>query len=787
MVIAPSTVERHVANILAKLDKHSRLEIAIWVAEWDGSSAQHQVSGRDHLPSTAPIERRRTNLPVELSSFIGRRKELQELSAAAGENRLLTLSGPGGIGKTRLALRLARNLLSSGSTEVWFVRLEALIDPASVPPAVAAALEVHEPGRPIVDSVAARIGSLAYVLVLDNCDHLLQACAELTTVLLERCPNLHVIATSRESLHIPGERVWRVPEMDLPRAAQPPLEALHTTDATRLFLERASAVRQDLTVSTEEAVTITDICRRLDGIPLAIELAAAQLRALSVHDLGIRLDSRFRLLSGGNRAASPRHQTLRAAIDWSYEQLHATDQNVLNRLSVFAGGWTLEAAEFVAADDRSPIDVIEVLSRLVDKSLVTAEFTRDGGRYRLLQTLRHYAQFRLSERTDYEGARQRHAEFYTRLAEESYTALMRPDHGPWIERLELEHDNLRAAVAYSVESGDARMALRLAGSLWRFWSSRGYLAEASGWLAQLLAVPGGPQDARAAALFGVGRIAAVRGEYASARKYFAECRAIATQLENWSLVAGALTQLGNLAHAQDDLVSARDLLLEALAIRRGRLAAKDLLHNPYGLATCVISLAEVAVEAGSFGEAQELSEEGIVLARDLGDDLLMCHGLECLGRVHLTCGDLPSAFANFLEYAHLSIASRSIDSQLRVIVWLGRLAQVSNQPDRAVRLYGATCALRAAYGFRPSRMADRDTVRAQVALSEREFATLWAEGERLSVPDAIQEGLRLEEVFVPSVGSRGIPRGSVVPWVSRALVRNRRHRSQAARQERASG
>jgi predicted ATPase/transcriptional regulator with XRE-family HTH domain len=484
-----------------------------------------------------------TDLPVPMTSFIGRARELAAVKQRFSSARLLTLTGPGGCGKTRLALQAAAELADKFADGVCFVELAPLGDPRLVPQSVASALGVREePTRPLPVTLIDTLHRRQLLLVLDNCEHLIAACAELAHILLSACPQLHVLATSREVLGVAGEMAWRVPPLASPDPQRPvPVEHLLQYEAVQLFVERARTVQPTFTVTERNAAAVAQVCHRLDGIPLAIELAAARVKVLTVEQIAARLDDRFRLLTGGSRIALPRQQTLQAAIDWSYDLLSEPERRLWRRLSVFAGGWTLEAAEAVCAG--AGLDAAEVLDRLtslVDKSLVTVDAMAGEARYRLLETIRQYGREKLERSGEAAVIRRQHLEWHVGLAERAEPELTGPDQAVWLEKLEAEHDNLRAALEWSqVEAQGEQIGLRVAAALWRFWLVHGHLREGRRWLEGMLA--GSPEAwpaVRAKALYGAGALAEDQGDYAAARAFFAESLALRREL----LDAGAFAE-----------------------------------------------------------------------------------------------------------------------------------------------------------------------------------------------------------------------------------------------------
>jgi predicted ATPase/DNA-binding SARP family transcriptional activator len=440
------------------------------------------------LPSSPPPMH--TNLPVQLTSFVGREAELTEVVHLLQTTRLLTLTGPGGTGKTRLALEAATKVVDIYPQGVWLVELAPLADPTLVTQTIATTLGVREqPGRPLLDALLDFLRAKTVLLLLDNCEHLIETCAQLAENLLHVAPALTVVASSREPFVIAGETAYRVPPLTLPDGHAASLNTLAQNDCVRLFVERAVAVYPPFRLTAKNAPVVAQIGRRLDGIPLAIELAAARAKVFAPEQIAARLDDRFRLLTGGSRTAMPRHQTLLALIEWSHQLLTVPEQVLLRRLAVFAGGFSLEAAQAVGGEGVGE-DVLETLAHLAEKSLVEVEDPAEAveGRFRLLETIRQYAREKLMEAGEAEQVRDRHLAYFLHFAEEVEPKLRGVEQLTWLERVEREHDNLRAALAWALEGDQSDLALQLVGALEYFWQLRGYLSESQKWLEDALAL-----------------------------------------------------------------------------------------------------------------------------------------------------------------------------------------------------------------------------------------------------------------------------------------------------------
>ena len=714
----------------------------------------------------------RHNLPLQLTSFVGRECELAAVRERVlqADVRLLALTGPGGVGKTRLAHQAAATLVGDFPDGVWLVELAPLADPDRVPAAVAEGLGLAlSPSRPPTAQLVDWLRPRRLLLVLDNCEHLLDACATLAAGLLRVCPGLRLLATSREALGLAGETTWPVPPLALPDAQRrPPAAALTRVAAVALFLDRARAVRSDFRLAEHNAPAVAQICRRLDGLPLAIELAAARVRALPVEDLLARLEDRFRLLTGGSRAALARHQTLRAAVDWSYDLLTGPERALFGRLSVFAGGFALEAAEQVGAGEGlDAADVPDLLARLVDKSLVLLGAPPDGAaRYRLLETLRQYSQERLVASGACEPARDRHAAHYLALAER---AALAPTSAParrgrervaWLDRLEREHDDLRAALRWLLGRRDGAAALRLAGVLGRLWHVRGPVAEGRVWLDAVLALPAAappaaPVALRAAVLHEAGRLAADQGDWAAAAAHHTEALALrrrggpAAGLDQaWSLtaLADAVSRLGEFGRA-------RALLAEG--VERFRAAG-----HGQGEGVALMALGTVVRRQAGPAAARPLYAASAARLRASPDRAGLAQALDHLARVARAAGDLPRAFALQREALELRRALGHRTELGSSLGELGTLAGRAGDHARAARLLAAAGVLRRALGVHPGTLSPDDRAAyggaraaARAHLGGAAFAAAWAAGEALSVDAAVAQAFDAAIPARPFVGA----------------------------------
>jgi predicted ATPase len=701
----------------------------------------------------APHPSPRNNLPRQLTSFIGREKEVSEVKSLLADTSLLTLTGSGGCGKTRLALLVAGELVEQFPDGVSLVELGALTEPALVPHAVAAALEVREEAdRPLTKTLSDFLGSRSFLLILDNCEHLVLACAELAQALLRLCPKLQVLATSREALEVPGELIYQVPPLSHPDPRHlPPLEKLLSYEAIRLFVERAALVQPRFCLCPENASQVAQICRQLDGIPLAIELAAARVKVLSVEQIGQRLDDRFRLLTGGSRTALKHQQTLRALIDWSYELLSTGERRLLQRLSVFAGGWSLEAAEAVCrGHEVESWEVLDLLAELVDKSLVVSEEWEGEGRFHLLSTVRQYARDRLVEAGEEIGVRSQHRDYFLRLAEEAEPELRAAEQTAWLERLEGEHDNLRAAIAWSIEQQEVEPGLRLGAALWQFWHVRGHLREGRDRLQALLSLPGAQVcgSVRAKALNGAGALADYQGDYAGAALLHEESLALARTCDDRESMAYALFSLGNVAWRQERYEEARSVYEEVISLWRG-------LGNHGRVATVLGNQAMAEWQLGHHDTAISLSEESLALHRQVGNQVNAANMLNNLGHWAIDQGDYARAaalLADSLRMFHTLESDSGIASTLNNFA---RLAVAQNDLQRAACLLAKVKALDESTGFQVSEDYEQNLTSVQAGLGETAFAAAEQQGQSMELEATMELALAIRIAPPePAVGPR---------------------------------
>ncbi len=620
------------------------------------------------FPPLRTLDATSNNLPTQLTSFVGRQAQLENGLTLLKTRRLVTLTGSGGTGKTRLALHLAADALAGYRDGAWLVELAPISDPAAVAPAVAAALRIAErAGETTTNALVAGLRGRSLLVVLDNCEHLIMACAQLVDALLRSCPELTVLATSREGLNVPGEALMPVPSLSVPDDdSLPDLDALRQYEAVRLFVDRTATYQPDFVLTLEIAADVVRICRRLDGIPLALELAAARVRALSVAQVAQRLDDRFRLLTGGGRTVAARQQTLRALIDWSYDLLAEPEQQLLRRLSVFAGGWSLEAAEGVCAGDGLERDgILDLLAHLIDKSLVAVDKRVGVARYRMLETVRDYTREKLFDAGEAPATRQRHADHFLQLAVEQ---AVRPLEGPMFARVGLEYEDFRLALEWiEAEPDCGERRLLLVGSMLGAASARGRINELRRKLDEALALsdPSARTPGRARALLAAAQSAAMQSDYRTATRLLPQALELLRGLGSKRELAQVLMIVSSFAPGE----AAR-----AAADREAR-AIIDETGDTSGLALLEFLNGEGAFGRGDYAAARAGTQRGLELFRSIGDELMASQPLLSLGR--LACIDGDYARARALVEESLAIRRREgPDDHWRMAIALISLGEV---------------------------------------------------------------------------------------------------------------
>lgn len=755
------------------------------------------------LPSDFPpiktLDRHLHNLPAQMTSFVGRETELAEISQALSAHRLVTLTGSGGAGKSRLSLQVGMNCLQQFPDGVWLVELAPVTDPALVPQTLLSTFNLREDRhRSVLNVLIDFLHTKTLLLVLDNCEHLIDACAQISDSLLQACPKMRILASSREALGISGELAYRVPSLNTPNPEQlPSLEQLEKVDSIQLFVERAATAKPGFTLTDMNAFSLAQICYRLDGIPLAIELAASRVKVLTPDQIAARLDDRFRLLTGGSRTALPRQQTLRAMIDWSYSLLSDQEKTLFRRLAVFVGGWTLEAAEAVCAnigkDNILPEDVLDLLTRLVDKSLVFNEEAAGEIRYHRLETIRQYSRERLFETDEVETMRDCHLDFFVRFAELVDTKLKSGDQVLWHRRMSVEQDNLRAALEWALNT-NPDSALRIAGATNLFWTAGGYSAEGFRWTQTALektektAVPHGISTeqrlvARAKALCGLTRLYLSLGDNANAKRVAEESVALYRQSQDRRGLAFALVILAYPLEFLGERVQAESVLQESYSIGR---AEGDI----YIICRALNRLGNVIVDLyHDLDLSQGYVEESLRLAKEAGLRSQEAQACEVLGFIATHRNDYTAARAYFresvrvyeeigatfnaiLEKSNLAHLERKLGNHAEALKYyretilafrdmgqtgavshqlecFGFIAVAEGQNERALQLFAAATALREKAGT-PMRPEEKVYFDEQLKILRDEMASptlewIWSKMHVLSMDDAIT--LAVEEIY----------------------------------------
>ena len=741
-------------------------------------------------PAPPRLERSAGRLPQPLSSMVGREREAVEVCERLATTRLVTLTGAGGVGKTRLAIRVAGEIQPQFPDGIRFVDLTPLADPALVPHLVATALGLQEaPGQPLFEVLAEHLQSRALLLVLDNCEHVVAAAAALAHTLLAAAPDLRILATSRQALEVAGEVAWRVPSLAVPGNDTPAPEAAHWQEyaALRLFVERASQARSDFVPTPQNLPLIARICRDLDGIPLAIELAAARLKALSTEHLAARLDDRLNLLASNSSTAPPRHRTLRAALEWSYASLSEPERTLLHRLAVFTGGWTLETAEAVCADTAdegsdderarvAPGAVLDLLTQLVGKSLVVYEEEHGAGRYRLLETVRQFSRERLAASGEEAAQRRRHATYFRELAVALRPRLIGAEQTATLRRFDSEHGNLRAALDWHYAEAAPETEFQVLIPMIAYWVRRGHISEGRRRVEAALARPEAvPITAeRARMLLGAGTLASVQDESETVRRYYEECLPLLVHLDMRAYVATCLNNLGNLERQEGNLPASWELLEEALTINQalGDIAGQQINHHNLGCtahaardyeaaqthweaalrlsheiqdltaqASNMLGLGEVAWARGDNDRAYQLAADALEIVQQTGDIPLTAEVMHTLALLTLYRGEWEAA--NAWGRASLELLAE-IANRPRVVECLATLARVAagrGELERAATLFGAVEVLsragRYTSGIASWEATGRDSAQVRSKLGQAAFESAASTGRGMNLDRAV--------------------------------------------------
>ena len=738
----------------------------------------YQVS-RKGLPTDFPRLKSLTdldrlqNLPVQPTSFVGRRTQLADLTRLLKRSSLLTLLGPGGSGKTRLSIQLAADLLEEWPDGVWFIDLAPVSEGDLIAQTIADVLGIREAtGTSVEQKILEQLRPKHLLLILDNCEHLADRCARFASRILSSCPNVQIVATSRQGLGINGEVLYAVPPLTAPGSDPKSAGELADFESVALFCDRARQLNGAFILTEDKAAAVASICVRLDGIPLAIELAAARIRSLTVQEIADRLQDRFRLLTGGSKAALPRQQTLRSLIDWSFDLLPEAEKAVFCRLSVFSGSWLLEAAEkIVAGGDIDEYEVMDLLASLVDKSLVVAEASESQTRYRLLETMREYGSEKL-EPDELERLKSRHLDFYLSKARDADQTMKGPRQDGFLEYADAELDNFRSAIEWSCLRRRVEEAQRLTGSLWMYWYYRGHFSEGLSRLERALDLGPGAPAALAMALFAAGSMANNLGKYETARSYASQSLSLAEELRDEELASRCLNGLGRIALTQSDPEGARTFFSRSLGRYRK-------IGDPWGISLQLTNLASVEHFLGNYPEARRLErecldvarkgnslvsiarslsqlglyctlqgdleaangylEEGLRQGRSFGDFASIVCALHGLGIIATEGGELVTARGHLAEAFKTTLRIGHLQGQEYSLRLLGSLAIKEENPTAALELFGVARALRERLAIEiPPAQRARYEADLERAMSGIDAETVMREAASRPIEEALQ-------------------------------------------------
>lgn len=733
------------------------------------------------LSSAAPSNNPITNFPIPLTTFIGRQREQEEVNHLISKNRLVTLTGTGGVGKTRLAVQVVAGVRSRFPDGVWFLDLAPLINPILVPNTLATVIGLRESAElSFKDLLINYFHARSALVVFDNCEHLIESCAQLVHSLLSACEHLSILATSREALRVAGEIPYHVPSLETPRLdAESAMETLKNIESVQMFAERATAASPSFLINPHNVFTVAEICQNLDGIPLAIELAAARVNVLTVKQILMRLNERFNLLTGGFRSAFPRHQTLQAAIEWSYNLLSEKERTVFRRLAVFSGGWTLEAAEVICIGNGiEPVEVLDLLSGLVNKSLVFVETVQGHSRYRRLQMIREYALAMLNKSDEMSIIYFRHLNFFAKMVFEAERNPKGPEDAFWYERLDSELDNLRTALTWFEQLEHIEIRLRFVAGLWRYWKNRGKSSEGRAYIQHILSgVPPGPsrqtagyaraltaagalayyqadfsysEQSRTEALsiyriledkggigdclIGLGNAAISQGHYDKARAFYEEVLGIRQELGDKLGIARLIGNLGLLAYFQMNYDQAHSLHMESLTLFRE-------LQDYQGVAHELNNLGDVARHQGKLSMALAFYEECISNSKSMKDQWGMAYGIMGIADVAFEQGDFSTAISHYKDCLRMFQKEADYIGLPYVLESVAGLWPTKKQLEYAARIYGSADALRQRT-HSPLPPPDQSAYQKHLSLLKEQlgsskFDVAWAEGSKMTSDQAV--------------------------------------------------